>query len=138
MRVKLNTFLLYVLTALICFYSSAMDVDKEQSINEMVEKNIKVEDPFEPLLPKESETSGLDTGGQIKEAKDLVVAVEGIMWGSDVPMAIIDGEVYKEGDVIISNGAKLYKIENNEVLIYYDGRLHKRKVGVQPEKGDNL
>jgi type II secretory pathway component PulC len=60
------------------------------------------------------------------------------MWGSDVPMAIIDGEVYKEGDVIISNGAKLYKIENNEVLIYYDGRLHKRKVGVQPEKGDNL
>jgi type II secretory pathway component PulC len=65
-------------------------------------------------------------------AKPLNLSVEGILWGTDKPSAIINGVVYKIGDTLKDIDVKLYDIQKNKILIIYEGRL--QDFGVNPRK----
>lgn len=82
-------------------------------------------DPFESLLPVKESQQKAD---QIKAPQPPAVSIEGALWDSDMPQAIIDGDVYKVGDTLKSVDAKIYKIEKNRVFIFYEGILYEMKV----------
>ena len=84
-------------------------------------------DPFESLLP-EKEGGAVLPDGTTKVSTPPPVMVEGVAWDTDMPQAIIDGEVYKVGDTLKNSDGKVYKIEKNSVFIFYEGRLHEMKV----------
>ena len=52
----------------------------------------------------------------------LDLTVEGILWGTDEPCAIIDGEVYSPGDEVTEDGVRLVAIEANSLILSCQGR----------------
>ena len=84
-----------------------------------------LEDPFASLLPAEIAAA---VEGKKTVPVSLEVSVEGVLWGTDIPMAIIDGEVYKVGDTLQNVDAKVFSIEDNKVSLFYSGRLFVKSV----------
>ena len=72
-------------------------------------------DPFKSYLPKSSFSKTSST--IVKELSKLNLS--GIMWGKDMPLAIINGKVYKIGDAIL--GIKIVEINKHGVLLKYQG-----------------
>jgi hypothetical protein len=83
------------------------------------------EDPFIPMLPKEIPKKVVQTAALVEAApvQETVtpptLTVAGVLWGTDKPMAIINGNVYGVGAMIGESGAKIHKIEKNVVTIIY-------------------
>ena len=81
-------------------------------------------DPFDPAIPQEKGPPGPPKGPQ---GEDVItppeVTIEGVLWGTDKPQAIIDGEVYKEGDTLKTVDAQVFRIENNTVFIRHKGKV---------------
>ncbi|MBP7088077.1 MAG: hypothetical protein KBB01_02120 [Candidatus Omnitrophica bacterium] len=77
-------------------------------------------DPFTPLIPMEAET---DASGRIKEDAIPPLAIEGVLWDSDLSQAIISGEVYKVGDTLKGIDAKVIRIEKNTVFISFKNKI---------------
>ena len=77
-------------------------------------------DPFVPVIPITGEHKPPDKPPPVYVPP--VVAVQGILWGTDNPRAIIDGEVYAEGDKLKNIEATLYKIKKNKAIIIYQDR----------------
>ncbi len=67
-------------------------------------------DPFKSLIPKSPK---VDRG-------ELNLKVEGIVWNTDKPSAIIDGEVYHIGDLV--SGAKIEGISKDGILVFFNGQ----------------
>lgn len=88
-------------------------------------------DPFVSLLPQKGD-KGL-SGKKIVSPPPITI--EGALWNTDTPQAIIDGDVYKVGDKLKGYDAKIYKIEGNVVSIFYEGRLFEMKVSRKKEAG---
>ncbi len=83
--------------------------------------------PFESLLPKEEKATGVTTEEMVKP---LEVVVQGVLWGSSLPQAIIDNEVYKVGDKIKNlEDTFLLRINKNTVFIVQGDKVHKMVVG---------
>ena len=83
--------------------------------------------PFESILPKEEEKT---TEVSQKKAQPLEVVIQGVLWGSFLPQAIIDNEVYKVGDKLKNvEDAFLLRITNNIVFIVQGDKVHKMLVG---------
>ena len=90
-------------------------------------------DPFKSLLP-EPKPEVYPGIGQVEQTKvePPSITISGILWGTDMPEAIIDGEVYKVGDTLKNVDARLYKIENNKLFVFYEGMLHEMQIN-KPE-----
>ena len=73
----------------------------------------KYKDPFEPLLPREIKEKGERQEKVTSPIEDSLppMVVQGILWGSDSPQVIIDGEVYKSGNKLKNIDAQVFKIE---------------------------
>jgi len=78
-------------------------------------------DPFKPLLPKDTKDAA--TEEEIAEGITLDVSVEGILWGGSVPQAIINGDVYREGDTLKTLDARILKIQDGVINILYGGKV---------------
>ena len=79
-------------------------------------------DPFESILPKED----LRLKKEETLAKTQISApklkVEGILWGSSRPQAIINGNVYEVGEAVRGMPqTTIHKIEKGMVIIIYEG-----------------
>ena len=86
-------------------------------------------DPFEPVLPEErEETEEVDGVSEETRVLPPEVVVEGVLWGTGSPQAIINSEVYKVGDAIKDLGAKVLKIEQNIVFITYGGKIYRLEI----------
>jgi len=83
-------------------------------------------DPFVSLLPVKDEQKKAEE--KAKTPQPPAISIEGALWDSDMPQAIIDGDVYKVGETLKSIDAKIYKIEKNRVFIFYEGILYEMKV----------
>lgn len=88
-------------------------------------------DPFDPMFPKiemlEEQLPQIESPElEIGPLPDLTI--EGIIWGVDVPHAIINGEVYKEGDSIEGEDIKINKIERGKVLVDYSGKTYINRI----------
>lgn len=84
--------------------------------------------PFESLLPKDEAEQVVEG----EEVEPLQVIVQGVLWGSPIPQAIIDGEVYKVGEQLKSpEDASVLRISKNVVFIAYGDKIHKMTVTKQ-------
>jgi type II secretory pathway component PulC len=86
-------------------------------------------DPFESYLPKESEEYAKTRKGDA--AEDLgppPITINGVLWGTETPSVIIDGDVYRVGDTLKSLDAKVFKINKNVVFITYGERIFEMSV----------
>jgi hypothetical protein len=54
------------------------------------------------------------------------IVLQGVMYESNVPIAIIDGSLFKEGSV--HKGVKIVKINKNNVDVEYYGNIFKLKM----------
>lgn len=91
-------------------------------------------DPFESLLPPEPAPTddpvvgpggGLPVGSPRPPVREIPLpkmTIQGVLWGTEMPQVLIDGEVYKVGDDV--RGAKIYDIKKNKVTIVFQGRPH--------------
>lgn len=93
----------------------------------------KYRDPFEPCFPKLEEgkkdrdinqsAGKVGLAGQDKPLPNLTVT--GIFLAKDSTFAIINGRIYREGDVLREESkAKIYKIEKKKITILYGGDLY--------------
>jgi hypothetical protein len=86
--------------------------------------------PFEqPLVFTESEEDVSFQDKDEKIAPDLVV--QGLIWGSSLPQAIINNKVVKVGDVI--QGADIIDISKEGVLVLFAGTEY--KLSTKPAMG---
>ena len=86
-------------------------------------------DPFESLLPRVVEEE--KTEETIERTEEFLpdMVIQGILWGGDLPQAIIDGEVYRTGDKFKDINAQIFKIEKNAVFIFYGEKVYRMKTG---------
>ncbi|MDP8252839.1 MAG: hypothetical protein P9X27_00345 [Candidatus Kaelpia aquatica] len=70
-------------------------------------------DPFKSYLPESNLLR--PTSSTVKGLSQLQLS--GIMWGEGMPLAIINGKVYKIGDAIL--GTKIIEINKQGVLLKY-------------------
>jgi len=95
----------------------------------------KYKDPFKSLLPQEIKVEGERHEEIISGIEDSLpsMIVEGLLWGGDFPQVIIDGEVYRVGDRLKSIDAKVFRIEQGEVFIFYGEKIYRMKIGKKEE-----
>jgi hypothetical protein len=60
-----------------------------------------------------------------EEGKTFGLALEGIVWDQDMPMAMINGRIVEEGDKI--EGVRILKIHKISVEIEKDGKSYSIK-----------
>lgn len=77
--------------------------------------------PFKDKLPTTEPLSSLQEEGGRNPELDILETIElqGIIWGTGVSQAIISGEIYREGDVIESLGARISHIYKEKVAVIY-------------------
>ena len=84
-------------------------------------------DPFKKILPEKSEFQPEESREYPEErigSRALEgLKIEGVFWDVPTPEVIINGEVYKEGDVIAEVGAQITRIKKNEVILIYRDRV---------------
>jgi hypothetical protein len=81
-------------------------------------------DPFEDNLRKYEAQETAKEAGAEEAAKTLpTFSVQGIIWGSSLPQAIIDDAVVKVGDTI--KEAKVIAIDKEGITLLYYGREYK-------------
>jgi len=85
-------------------------------------------DPFDnPFDQPEvvGEGDAFEESVEVKQIDPPQITIEGILAGGKAPAAIIDGDVYRKGDVIGGIDAKVYNIDKDQVTILYQGELFK-------------
>jgi type II secretory pathway component PulC len=86
---------------------------------------------FLPKLPEVKVISPIQNQEQRREStiEPLPeINIQGIVWGTDTPQAVIDGEVYRVGDNLKVAGAKITEISKDGVEISYFGNIYKLKI----------
>lgn len=80
--------------------------------------------PFLPKLPQEEKV----VVEEEPEPEFLKVAVQGVIWDTDTPQAIIDGEVYKLGEALKGEQGEIVDIDKEGVTIKYRNKKYKLKI----------
>lgn len=97
----------------------AVDIDVEKVVRDTQAKvdytSDDLRDPFTLTLPQVADRT--TSGGAMPK-----VNVEGYVWGSTLPQAIIDGAVYGVGDVVM--GAKITKIDKDGITFLYNSATY--------------
>jgi hypothetical protein len=83
--------------------------------------NEKFRDPFESQLPVDATLPKPVEQNKTEEAIILPqFNVEGVIWGTEMPLVIIEGSVLKTGDFI--KEAQIIDIKKDRVEVLYQGR----------------
>ncbi len=82
-------------------------------------------DPFEPTLPIDlMQPEKVDNQQKVTVREEQIVpptfSVQGVIWGGDIPLAIIDNSVVKIGDVV--KDASIVDIKKEKIEFVYKGR----------------
>ena len=109
-RAKLKVILLFTYFLLFTTYTFGEEEYTAQGLR----------DPFSSLIPEE-----------VIEIEEIPISelrvflpefnIEGLVWGTPHPQAIIEGKVVKIGDTI--EGAKIISISKSGIEIIYEGRI---------------
>ena len=80
-------------------------------------------DPFAPMFPaKEAKEGSLTQGPFLKEEviQPPTLIVQGLVWGTNLPQAIVENKVVRIGDHI--NEAEVVRIDKEGIMISYKGK----------------
>jgi len=128
---KMLRFLLFFLVLMVVFFFGSAYAQEDYAIDDF---NI-YKDPFDSLLPR-SDTGGIDApnlGGGDGDLGPPPITIEGVLWGTNKPLTLIDGQVYAVGEVVTGVGAKVFKIRDNIVFISYGEKIY--EMSVQNKEG---
>ncbi len=64
----------------------------------------------------------------------LDLEVEGIILSDNLKHAIIDGHLYKEGDIVENKDAKIVKIDKGRIFLMFSGVLYEVPIGKNIEE----
>jgi len=78
-----------------------------------------LKDPFEVYSEKKKEQ---EPEAKLKAKPLPPLTVQGIIWGTPLPQAIINGKVLKIGDMI--DGVEITRIDKEGVEVFYAGRSY--------------
>jgi len=102
-------------------------------------------DPFDSLLPATlpapAGPMSLPPSGitvlppPVSQDKGPQLQVQGVLWGTNKPQVLIEGNIYGVGDDIKGMDAKIYAIKNNKISVVYQGRLYQDIGVVKHEAG---
>ena len=109
------------------------------------EKDEVPRDPFlSPLRRSRTRAATDDSGGKrppwLEEHEEYIepleVDIQGIAWGPKESHVIIGNRVYTEGDTIKDLNAKIVKIDNDVVSIFYKGNMYEKKIKKKTVTGE--
>lgn len=83
--------------------------------------------PFEPKLPRAPEQKDTPVTASV-DISFSELNVEGIIWGTGMPQAVIDGEVYRIGDTLKGSPGKIVAINKEGVSVSYLERVYTLKI----------
>jgi len=103
-------------------------------------------DPFDSLLPATLPVpmgqGSLPPEGTtvlpppVSQDKGPDLKVQGVLWGTNKPQVLIEGNIYGVGDDIKGMDAKIYAIKKNKISVVYQGRLY-QDIGVIKHEAGN-
>lgn len=81
-------------------------------------------DPFEIFLKKDDkdEKEAVSASGEARAKPLPVLTVQGVIWGSGLPLAIINNKVVKSGDIV--DGVQITVIKKEGITILFDGQVY--------------
>jgi hypothetical protein len=88
---------------------------EEQVRRRKVEFREAQEEPFG--IQGHKEESAVQDSGQAPPLE-----VQGLLWGGDLPQAVINEKIVKVGDIV--DGAKVLSIEKKGVTVFFEGRQY--------------
>ena len=115
-----SIFLLFPLFLMNIFFCYSNETYHNPFITVLPLPEVKVETRVEA----EPDSAAIHPREDISPPEMLKIRVEGIVWGGVIPQAIIDGSVYREGDMLKTMEAKIEKIEEGTVFISYMGSIY--------------
>lgn len=98
----------------------------------------KTRDPFDDYLPKKPVMPDTQGGGSVSLP---TLTIQGIVFKSDNPYAIINDKVVRTGDTV--DGVEVTKIEKDRIIVSHMGKEHylaapaKQSLEKKPEGGKN-
>ena len=90
--------------------------------------------PFASFLPAERKEEERPEPEYFVPSFAPFFSVEGILWGADKPLTVIDGRVYRVGDRIEGSEAIIQRVEDGAVFILYRGRVNKYGITKKSKK----
>ncbi|MDD2654432.1 MAG: hypothetical protein PHI86_04940 [Candidatus Omnitrophica bacterium] len=126
--------LFFVFLSASCFYVFAQGNEAEVDFDSQLTNSydaVSYRDPFMPEIRKEEKKKGENLPQGVQEAPPEFV-VQGMIWSSDNPQAIIDGQVLRLGDDI--KEAKIIDISKEGVKFLYRGKIITAKPKINFEK----
>lgn len=107
-------------------YAQEMTDRRKSEKKELVYSADNFRDPFMPQIGKGSSESDRATSyGSTEETKFPDLKVQGMVWNSDMPQAIINNQVFNVGDEI--EGAKIVEINKNGVRLIFKTKSYELK-----------
>lgn len=115
------------MTILFCiFYSIGSDAWSKDAVEENLNPMPDFKNPFVSMLPKKEiivpKTEVTETPQIVQQPVITLptLTITGLIWNSDRPQAIVNGQVVTIGDVI--DGAKITKIDKNGIETAFGGQ----------------
>lgn len=119
-----NKFLFIIISINLMQLSSAQILFCEEGLmNKFEFKDENVRDPFVSQLPKKEkvEVKPVEVRGQEINVSPPSFSVQGLVWGSLRPQAIIDNKIFNLGDEV--SGAKIIDISREGVKVVYQSKI---------------
>ncbi len=122
MRVTKITLTIFFLAMILQAGLNPLLFCEEETANLLEPQEENIRDPFVSLLPTKSEALTASTEMKSGEKVNLPsFSVQGLIWGTDRPQAIIDNKIFNLGDEI--EGAKIVQITKEGVKILYQNNI---------------
>ncbi len=93
------------------------------------EKTSREFDPFSPKLPIPKEEIPSVKPEEISDPTLLErIDIQGLIWGTPFPQAIINGKIYKVGDTIEGTNIKIVEIKKGKIEVECFGKVYTVKM----------
>ncbi|MBM3251549.1 MAG: hypothetical protein FJZ11_02035 [Candidatus Omnitrophica bacterium] len=144
MKTKIRTFIFLFFLLALSFKIFANESDfsdkiKQANIQQLNYEADNYRDPLMPVFPKKELKKELGEAMEpVAPGTEGIAApalvIQGMVWGTDMPQAIIDGEIYKVGDQFLE--AKILDINKEGIKLLYKDRIFimKPEIPKQPKE----
>lgn len=99
-------------------------------------KEKKWRDPFVPLIKREQPVESTPSEGNkdippskgVETKPELDITIEGIIIGPEFNQAIINGDIYRKGEMLKNNEVKVIDIKKDKVILLFKGWVYEKKI----------
>ena len=132
---KILVFLLFFNLSVLANGENSLQVQGRSGSEILIYDSDKFRDPFLPQVHRDrpDQTQGISADSGDGEGSGMPeFSVQGMVWNSDMPQAIINGQVYRVGDKI--EEAQIIDIDKEGVRLLQRGKIYMLRTQVPLEK----